>query len=250
MLGKMGFIRGTHDRSKDPVRIRRQLGVLPTSFDQRPNWPLPYDQSNLGSCTGNGVGGILHYKLINSGKIKSDINSPAHTPSRLFIYRHERVIEGTTYTDSGAEVKDGLITLADKGACFEDLWPYDISKFTVNPSAAAWTAAWLNKIKIYETIPQTLVDLQTAIYENKPVVFGFNVYTSFDGIGSNGIMPMPGRRERIEGGHCVVATGYDLNKGYVICRNSWGINWGDKGWFYMPIPFFLSRNCSDFWVID
>ena len=35
----------------------------------------------------------------------------------------------------------------------------------------------------------------------------------------------------------------------IICRNSWGTGWGDKGYFYMPIPFISNPDyASDFWT--
>lgn len=37
----------------------------------------------------------------------------------------------------------------------------------------------------------------------------------------------------------------------IICRNSWGTGWGDKGYFYMPYAFITDPNwASDFWMIE
>src|SRR5207248_10963119 len=56
-------------------------------------------------------------------------------PSRLFIYYNERVIEGT---DAGAMLRDGIKTVAKKGACPEPMWPYLIARFKTKPSAACY----------------------------------------------------------------------------------------------------------------
>ena len=43
------------------------------------------------------------------------------------------------------------------------------------------------------------------------------------------------------GGHAFVIKGYDLNycgKKVYICQNSYGLNWGDKGDFYIEMDYF------------
>jgi len=99
-------------------------------------------------------------------------------------------------------------------------------------------------------VNQTVDDLKYAISQNLPVVFGFLVYDSFMRVKSDGIMPMPDtKREKVQGGHAVVAVGY--NEKYFIVRNSWGANWGDGGYFYMPIEFISDpQMASDFWVVQ
>jgi C1A family cysteine protease len=85
-----------------------------------------------------------------------------------------------------------------------------------------------------------------------PFVFGFTVYESFESedVARTGNVPMPGADERIVGGHAVLAVGYDDDESRFICRNSWGSDWGDAGYFYMPYAYLLDNNLSDdFWTI-
>ena len=61
---------------------------------------------------------------------------------------------------------------------------------------------------------------------------------------------MPTSREKVLGGHCVVAVGYDATKRVFIVRNSWGRGWGMKGYFTMPFEYLLNTHlASDFWTI-
>jgi len=61
-------------------------------------------------------------------------------------------------------------------------------------------------------------------------------------------MPEPG--EKVLGGHAVALVGFDDKNKEFIVRNSWGSNWGDRGYFYMPYDYVLSQELSsDFWTI-
>jgi C1A family cysteine protease len=63
-------------------------------------------------------------------------------------------------------------------------------------------------------------------------------------------MQMPEPNERVVGGHCVLAVGYDDGASKIICRNSWGTGFGDAGYFHMPFDFISSSQyASDFWTI-
>jgi C1A family cysteine protease len=64
-------------------------------------------------------------------------------------------------------------------------------------------------------------------------------------------MTMPGKKEKTRGGHAVLGVGYDDNSKCFIIKNSWGENWGDKGFFYMPYDYITDSDlCADFWVIQ
>ena len=218
---------------------------LPPAVDLRPNCPPIYDQGQLGSCTGNGIAGAVEFDQRKQG-------SKEFTPSRLFIYYNERVMEHTVNQDSGAQVRDGIKSVATLGAPPETDWPYDISKFTEQPPAAAYSDAKQDLVSTYSRVAQSLLQFQGCLAEGYPFVFGFTVYESFESqeVADTGIMPMPSAGEQIVGGHCVVAVGYDNSKRMFIIRNSWGTGWGLKGYFMMPYEYLLdSHLASDFWTI-
>jgi C1A family cysteine protease len=61
---------------------------------------------------------------------------------------------------------------------------------------------------------------------------------------------MPKPKEKAMGGHAVVGVGYDDKTKRFIVRNSWGENWGKKGYFTMPYDYVANRDLSDdFWTI-
>jgi len=218
---------------------------LPAKVDLRPQCPPVYDQGQLGCCTGNGIAGCIQFDQMKLG-------NKAFTPSRLFIYYNERVIEGTVSTDSGAQVRDGIKSVATLGAPPETDWPYDITQFAVQPPAVAYTDAKLDLVSSYLSVTQNLSQMQGCLAEGYPFVFGFTCYDSFESaaVAKSGVVPMPGPKEAVVGGHCVVAVGYDSTKRVFIVRNSWGTTWGMKGYFTIPFEYLLSPSlASDFWTI-
>jgi C1A family cysteine protease len=218
---------------------------LPPSVDLRSECPPIYDQGQLGSCTANAIGGAIEFDQRKQGTTE-------FVPSRLFIYYNERTIEGTVSQDSGAQIRDGIKSVATLGAPPEQDWPYDITKFAQQPPPNAFADAKQDIVSSYSRVPQLLIQMQGCLASGYPFVFGFTVYDSFesDAVAQTGNVPMPGSGENVQGGHAVVAVGYDNSRRVFIVRNSWGPSWGAKGYCFMPYEYLLTPNlASDFWTI-
>jgi C1A family cysteine protease len=173
-------------------------------------------------------------------------------PSRLFIYYNERVIEDTVNEDAGAQIRNGMKTVAKQGVCPETDWPYIIKKFAVKPSDPCYKTAENHKILSYKRLEQDLNTMKTCLAEGYPFVFGFKIFSGFhkSGVAKTGIAPLPAQGETVVGGHAVTCVGYDDDKGCFLVRNSWGENWGLEGYFWMPYEYLTSRILSaDFWTI-
>lgn len=220
-------------------------GSLPSHVDLRPGCPPVVDQGDLGSCTANAIAAALLF-----AEIKQD---EAPVPlSRLFIYYNERVMEGTVNQDAGAEIRDGMKSVAEKGACLELAWPYDVDRFTTEPDNVAYFDALRRRAIQYLRLEQGRTQMETCLAAGFPVVFGFTVYESFesDGVARTGVVSMPGRHDRPVGGHAVLLVGYDRDAQTFIVRNSWGTDWGQDGYFTLPYEYLLDPNLADdFWTV-
>jgi C1A family cysteine protease len=236
--------------------------------DLRDKCPDVYDQGNLGSCTANSLAFCYHYdELLNKESNRTVVDNedtskitvqltPNETsvfvPSRLFIYYNERNLEGTVDKDAGAEIHDGIHVMNTIGVCPETDWVYDISKFAVKPDEKCYTEALNHKTILYNALDQNLDQLKACLISGFPVAFGFVVYQSFesDYVRQTGQVPMPEADEKVLGGHAVALVGFDDKQKVFIVRNSWGSNWGDRGYFYMPYEYVLNQELSsDFWTI-
>jgi len=225
--------------------------TIADEVDPRSDMPDPYDQGQLGSCTGNAIAGAFEYDCILDG-------DHFGTPSRLFIYYLERLREGTVSEDSGAYGHDGFKALRKTGAPPEDLWPYDISKFADKPSPEAFDAAGQHKIGRYVhpglPLKRSWEDrrdaLKRLLSNRQTVAFGFTVFESFESstVERTGVVPMPGPRERQLGGHEVLLVGYLKDRPeYGLVRNSWGSGWGLSGYCLMPWQMLCDPSYSADW---
>jgi len=98
---------------------------------------------------------------------------------------------------------------------------------------------------------QRINQLRACLKDNCPFLFGFKVYNSFHNNSNQryGNMPMPTWEEKFHGPvglHAVAAVGYDDSNRRIIVLNSWGSDWGDNGYFYMPYEFITDSDiCFD-----
>ena len=214
---------------------------LPDKIDLRPLCPPVYDQGSLGSCTANAIAAAIQVERL---KQKSE---PDFIPSRLFIYYNERAIEHTLASDSGAQIRDGIKSIATQGDCPESEWPYEIAKFTNKPTAQCYRDAVKYIALRYQRVPQSLNQMKGCLASGYPFVFGFSVYSGFESteMAETGELNMPASKERLMGGHAVVAVGYDDSTQRFTVRNSWGDRWGIRGHFTMPYAYLTDANLAD-----
>lgn len=218
---------------------------LPPSVDLRAQCPPVYDQGQLGSCSANAIAAALEFDQMKE-------KQAPFVPSRLFLYYNERAMEGTVSTDSGAQIRDGIKSVATQGDCPETLWAYDITQFAVKPPQQCYAQALKFKAVQYQRLSQISNQFKGCLASGYPFVFGFTVYESFETqqVANTGHAPMPSPSEKTVGGHAVMAVGYDDSNNWFIIRNSWGTGWGMNGYFTLPYAYLLEQNLSsDFWTI-
>jgi C1A family cysteine protease len=246
MVRKYGWKRDTHD-SRDflfaaPVDAR----PLPTlvRLHDRPFEPAIWDQGPVGSCTAHGSGYCDFIAHHLSGAPLDFL------PSRLAIYGHTRILEGTFGEDDGAMIRDTVKTLRTFGIFDEKLWPYDPDKLNDKGFLAFNAQSKKHKTLQYARVMPGDHAFKTVLSSGYPIVFGMTLYQSFesDVVAKTGMVPQPiNPNDQPIGGHCMALVGYDDARQLWIVRNSWGAGWGDKGYCY--IPYGMTGMFEDCWQI-
>ena len=232
------------DRKYRPLSslVRR----LPAVADLRRHCPPVYDQLHLNSCSANAIAAALRYDELKEGR--TDLPSP----SRLFIYYNERVLAGVVGTNSPVSLRDGYRSVAKLGSCPDPIWPYDVRRFRRHPTPPCYRAAHLHRAIAYYRIRRAMSHVRACLAEGFPFVLALAVHKSAMGraVRRSGVLPVPTRRDRFLGGHAVLAVGYDHARRLIIFRNSWGSEWGDRGYGYLPYAFIASSQLTwDFWTM-
>ena len=245
MLGKIGVA-----EAKEP----------PVSVDLRASCSPVEDQGNLGSCTAHaGVGLVEYYERKVYGRHLD--------ASRLFLYKATRDLMGQK-GDTGAFLRTTMGALRLFGVPPESFWPYEIARFDDEPSAFLYSfAKEYQSMQYFRVDPpekrrdKVLGDIKRLLAHGIASMFGFTVYDSYEQASTSGRIPLPCTMDRIVGGHAVVAVGYDdgleikntgsdlVAKGALLFRNSWGKDWGERGYGRLPYQYVLGWMAIDWWSI-
>ena len=213
---------------------------IPSFIDLRNDVNTVYDQEDLSSCTANALCSMIRY------------NNPNLKGSRLFLYYNERVLDNNIFQDVGAKLSDGIQSLLKHGLCHESEWEYDITKYALKPPDECYLSALENKAKLVQNINNDTLSMKLSLINGNPFVVGISIYESFesDEVENSGIVKMPQKDEECLGGHACLVVGYDDEKQHWIMQNSWGPDWGDNGYFYLPYKYLLDpKLSSDLWFI-
>jgi len=197
------------------------------------------DQGSLGSCLANAIYALMY--ITSNGEINS---------SRLYNYLCYRASNNDSLTeDTGGSVRGGMKSIKNYGLCNEKLFPYiDISnKFKQLPPRTCFVNIYNIKNFVYNFIPKNISSIKNCLVSGNPILAGILIYDSFysNNVNKYGLIPIPNTTsETILGGHAILLVGYDDKSQTIKFQNSWGINWGNKGYGFIPYNYILDYNLS------
>lgn len=222
--------------------------VLPPKVDNQKFCSPVKDQGQLGSCTANMAANMYEY-MSKRGK------SSYVELSRLFIYKTTRWLLHLT-GDTGAYIRSALGALVVYGAPPEEYYPYDISRFDDTPDVLNAGFAQSFQVTKYFRLDKGIPSNENLTARMKEYLakgfclgIGFTVFDSFeDAVSNGGFVPYPKPTESVQGGHAVTLVGYDEKKGEggaFLFKNSWGTDWGERGYGWIPMKYFVKQENAD-----
>lgn len=205
--------------------------TLPKSVDLSANFPTPGNQGSQGSC----VGWATAFAC-KSYHERREMGWALDTADHLFspAYVYNQINNGR---DQGSSIPNALNLAVSQGISTLATMPYSDKNYTKQPSAAAKTEAAKFKARRWSKLQGT-TGIKKALANGQPAIIGILCYPSIDKLkGPNSVYNSAAGEQ--DGGHAVTVVGYDDAKfgGSFKIINSWGTNWGDQGYFYMPYSF-------------
>lgn len=206
---------------------------LPKAIDLSASFPIPGDQGQQGSC----VGWATAYAL-KSYQEKIEIGWALDRQDQLFspafVFNQ---IATDSVNCSGSQIYRALDLLENTGAATLGKMSYTDLNCTARPTNDALQEAGNFKIRTYGTL-RTVEEMKAQLANYRPVVIGIIAYDSLLQLrGTDSVYNTASGQNY--GGHAVTIVGYDDDRygGAFKVINSWGTQWGDKGYFWLTYDF-------------
>jgi hypothetical protein len=120
--------------------------------------------------------------------------------------------------------------LVQHGTCRQELWPDD-SPQPVTREQQLTTDAERYRLEGVP-LPIAIDDVKKVLSAGCPVHVAMNTGTAFSDVGRDGVFNAAEAPWGRHGRHAMLIVGYTGN--FFILKNSWGTDWGDKGYAYIP----------------
>ncbi|MBY3179484.1 C1 family peptidase [Rhizobium leguminosarum] len=235
---------------------------LPEKVDLRQWCSQVQNQGTLNACTAYAASAILEY-------FENRASGNAVSLSEIFLYKVTRNLMHKA-GDTGANTRSVMKALAAIGTVPGEYWPNDASQFDAEPSAFAYALAGRYRSLKYRRLdakdrPKDVVlrQTKTLLSRNRPVMFGVMAYFgTWQQFVTSDRLPYPSEGDTLFGAHNIAVMGYDdsittenakdpgiKTTGAFLIKNSYGEEWGDKGYGWIPYDYLLKHQSIDWWTI-
>lgn len=207
---------------------------LPQSFTSDTECYV-HNQGEYNNCAAHSLSEYIEIVLNSADKYK-EISFPWFYGNRRYTENKEQGLNDRDLLKTAQ--KDGSLYLSD----YSKVEEMPDAMYTFNELYPKYKDKALEmKIGNYYFC-NTLEDVKEAIYKYGSVLFGTMLFQSFGKVATGETLYMNepiidgNALEPMVGGHMMILVGWDDNNegGHFLCKNSWGEEFGDGGYFYVP----------------
>ncbi len=226
-------------------------GVRPKKTDWAEYFPPVEDQQGLNICSSCACVALAGYFQRRS-------SGGAARGSRLFLFQNARKLAGGA-GNCRADLRTTLKALGRFGLPPERYGPYDPGRIQEEPEPFLYAYGREFNMLIYVQLDcigatggRVLQQLKAHLSAGFPSAFGF---PAFDSLTREVDIAFPTRFDSVLGGSAAVAVGYDdarrvrSTKGALRVRMSWGEDWGEGGYGWLPYAYVERGLAVDFWTL-
>lgn len=252
--------------SSKNIQIDYGQRSISRSIDLAPYCPEVRHQGDLPSCVGwsAGYAAMTIERALRKGwtdprQISQNANSA------LFVFN--QVSQGNC--ELGISMPKALALLQEKGNCLAREFDFDVNDCLKEATEAHLQAA--EEYRIDDFLPlfqkdagpeEKIRNVKRVLAQNKPVIIGMTILSNFYTIEAGESRWFPGIGDtNYAGSHAMVVVGYDDDRFYkpnweapenelgaFKLMNSWGKNWGDKGFIWISYADF-AEHCRHAYAI-
>ena len=224
---RLGLVRPVHTGTEPMLSLEAQapLFELPASLDWRNNggnYVTPIrDQGGCGDCWAFATTAGLESKTLISN----------HTPgTNLDLSEQVMVSCGGAGSCGGGSIDTASNFIKNTGLPAEGCYPYTGTNGTCSNACAKWqpSAYRISSWQYVATSQATVDGIKNALSKYGPLVTTMAVYQDFFSYQSGVYHYVTGS---LAGYHAVLIIGYDDVGQCFVVKNSWGIRWGESGFF-------------------
>lgn len=224
-----------------------------TSVDLTSGFRPIQNQGQQGSCVAFSLTSVFEYVVKLNTNQMMDL-------SEAFLYYNSRKLDaGEDFDpnlDDGTTFTSALRALSEYGLAEESYCKYDPSLWSVEPTKEAYDDASVRKLIKALNVERSVSAMKSALSEGYPVLASFTLCRSFNP-SANGLISMPGQdelaaladgsdQETLHNRHGMVIVGYDDKLQSFLVRNSWGVEWGNGGYCYVPYEYIENEHLLNF----
>lgn len=218
---------------------------LPRQVDLSSYCPEVRHQGDIYSCVGWAVGyGALTIRRAIREKWTDRTTITANAYSALFIYNQIR--EGNCR--QGSRLSKAMELLKERGDCPASVFDFDIENCERLPDPSVLQLARRDTISDYlalfgseEEAEAKIWKVKRALAQSEPVIIGMAIRQNFLQLrNARYWWPKLGNTTPA-GGHALTVVGYDDESRSFLLFNSWGTEWGDRGYIRMKYADFAEH---------